>query len=60
MFQPHNLEAIKGAIKKYQPAPGARKMMDWEMKHAKEAEQRGIYITYYCEKKDRECSRVGS
>jgi len=35
-------------------------MMDWEMKHAKEAEASGIYVTYYCEKKDKLCARVGS
>ena len=34
--------------------------MDWEMKHAKEAEESGIYITFHNEVKNRLCGRVGS
>lgn len=35
-------------------------MLSWEMKHAKEAEQGGIYVTYYSKARKKECSRVGS
>ncbi len=51
MFQPTTYEAISHAVKKYQPAPGAQKMLNWEMQHAKESEETGIYVTYFCETK---------
>lgn len=35
-------------------------MMDLEYLHAKEAIEKGLYVTYFCNKKKMECGRVGS
>lgn len=53
-------EAVLEGVKRFGPAPGARKMMDSEMLHATEAIESGTYITYWFEKKKSECGRLGS
>eukprot|EP01017_Pseudomicrothorax_dubius_P032968 TRINITY_DN4367_c0_g1_i1.p1 TRINITY_DN4367_c0_g1~~TRINITY_DN4367_c0_g1_i1.p1 ORF type:complete len:115 (-),score=24.99 TRINITY_DN4367_c0_g1_i1:11-355(-) len=59
-YQALDENAIVEGVKKHGVAVGGRKMMDQEFLHAQEALESGIYMTYYCESKKSECSRVGS
>ena len=46
-------------LKKYGLAPGAKVMMKNEMRHALQAMESGLYITYFNTIKKHECFRVG-
>lgn len=53
-------DGVLEGVKKFGPAPGAKKMMEWEYQHAKEAIDSGYYVTYWSERKNMECGRIGS
>ncbi|EAS01192.2 hypothetical protein TTHERM_00318550 (macronuclear) [Tetrahymena thermophila SB210] len=60
MYNALDENAVLEGVKKFGPAPGARKMMDNEMLHAMESIESGTYVTYWYEKKKIECGRIGS
>jgi hypothetical protein len=54
-------EAVLEGVKQYGPAAGGEAMMKFEKRHADEALESGIYVTFSNpEKNDHECGRVGS
>ena len=59
-FQPNNRDSILKATQAHGPSPGAKKMLQWEFEHAREADQTGIYVTWSSEAATDDCFRVGS
>jgi len=57
--QPKTPEAVLAALTQHGAAIGAKKMMTWEFKHAKEAQEKGLYVTWYNIDKEYECTRIG-
>ena len=53
-------QAVLDGVKKYGPSAGGKAMMDFEYKHAQEAIESGLYVTYWCTAKQMECARIGS
>jgi hypothetical protein len=60
MIQANNEAAILEAVKSFGPAPGAKKMLNWEFTHAREAIQSGVYINWISTKNGGDCFRIGS
>jgi hypothetical protein len=62
MIQARTEDQIYEGLKAFGPAPGSKQMMKWEYKHACEAMESGIYVTFLNESKSEknECFRVGS
>ena len=62
MFQPKTESQVLSGMKAFGLAPGARKMMGWELKHAREAIESTVYITFTSpsSKESCGCFRVGS
>lgn len=46
MIQATNEKSIFDLVKTVGPSPGAAQMMKWEFKHAQEAIESGIYVTW--------------
>ena len=53
-------EDVLENVKKFGPSAGGKAMMDFEYQNAKEAIDSGVYVTYWSDKKNHECARVGS
>merc|ERR1711874_728710 len=58
-MQPKTPEAVLAGLTQHEAAVGARKMMLWEFKHAKEALKTGVYVTLYNDYRKHECTRLG-
>lgn len=59
MIQANNPGTILQCVQQFGPSIGARKMLEWEFKHAKEAIDSQIYVTYRSSDKE-SCMRIGS
>jgi len=58
-MQPKTPEAVLASLQQHGAAVGAKKMLVWEFKHAKQAISSKIYVTLYNMDKDYECTRLG-
>mmetsp|Transcript_35843 Transcript_35843/g.113327 ORF Transcript_35843/g.113327 Transcript_35843/m.113327 type:complete len:305 (+) Transcript_35843:57-971(+) len=54
-----NVEAIRAAVEKFGPAPGAKKMLEWEREAAELAIKTGVYTVWRNIETKQECTRVG-
>jgi len=57
--QPKTPDAVLAGLTQHGAAVGAKKMMMWEFKHAREAIKSGIYVTLYNDDRKHECARLG-
>jgi len=58
-MQPKTPDAVLAGLTQYGASIGAKKMMKWEFKHAKDAIKSGIYVTLYNDYRKYECTRLG-
>jgi len=58
-MQPKTPDAVLAALNQHGAAVGAKKMMLWEFKHAREALKTGVYVTLYNDDRKHECARLG-
>jgi len=58
-MQPKTPEAVLAGLNQHGASIGAKKMMRWEFRHAKDALKSGIYVTLYNDDRKYECSRIG-
>jgi len=58
-MQPKTPDAVLAALSQHGASIGAKKMMKWEFKHAKDALKSGIYVTLYNDYRKYECTRIG-
>jgi len=58
-MQPKTPEAVLAGLNQHGAAVGAKKMMQWEFRHAKVALKTGIYVTLYNDDRKHECTRLG-
>ena len=56
--QPKTPDAVLAGLTQHGAAVGAKKMMMWEFKHAREAIKSGIYVTLYNDDRKHECARL--
>ncbi|CDW88981.1 UNKNOWN [Stylonychia lemnae] len=60
-FQANNEQTILQCVQQIGPAVGAQQMLKWEFKHAQEAIDSGVYITWVCDDQSKgDCFRIGS
>lgn len=57
--QPKTPDAVLAGLSQHGASVGARKMMQWEFRHAKTSIQSGLYVTLYNQERQYECSRLG-
>jgi len=57
--QPKTPDAVLAGLQQHGAAVGAKKMMLWEFKHAKQAVTSNIYVTLYNTYREHECTRLG-
>merc|ERR1711981_196068 len=58
-MQPKTPNAVLAGLNQHGAAVGAKKMMRWEFRHAKDALKSGIYVTLYNDYRKYECTRLG-
>jgi len=58
-IQPKTPDAVLAGLQQHGASVGAKKMMQWEFRHARDALLSGVYVTLYNEEKKYECSRLG-
>jgi len=58
-FQPKTPDAVLSGLQKHGASVGAKKLMQWEFRHARDALKSGIYVTLYNQYKQFECARLG-
>ena len=58
-IQPKTPGAVMAGLQQHGASVGAKKMLQWEFRHAKDAITSGTYITLYNDYKKYECSRIG-
>jgi len=58
-MQPKTPDAVLAGLTQHGAAVGAKKMMLWEFKHAKDAIKTGVYVTLYNDYRKHECARLG-
>ena len=56
-MQPKTPDAVLAGLNQHGAAVGAKKMMQWEFRHARDALKTGIYVTLYNEDRKHECTR---
>ena len=55
--QPKTPGAVMAGLQQHGASVGAKKLMQWEFRHAREAIQSGIYVTLYNDYRKHECTR---
>ena len=58
-IQPKTPDAVLAGLQQHGASVGAKKLMQWEFKHARDALLSGIYVTLYNEERQYECGRIG-
>ena len=56
-MQPKTPDAVLAGLNQHGAAVGAKKMMQWEFRHARDALKTGIYVTLYNEDRKHKCTR---
>ena len=56
-MQPKTPDAVLAGLNQHGAAVGAKKIMRWEFRHARDALKTGIYVTLYNEDRKHECTR---
>ena len=55
--QPKTPGAVMAGLQQHGASVGAKKMLQWEFRHAKDAITSGIYVTLYNDYRQYECAR---
>ena len=55
--QPKTPAAVLSGLQQHGASVGARKLMQWEFRHARQATRSGIYVTLWNDERKYECTR---
>ena len=58
-IQPKTVAGVMSGLQQHGASVGAKKLMQWEFRHAREAIESGIYVTLYNDYRKYECTRIG-
>ena len=58
-IQPKTPNAVLAGLQQHGASVGAKKLMQWEFRHAREALKSGVYVSLYNDERKYECSRLG-
>ena len=56
-IQPKTPSAVMSGLQQHGASVGARKLLQWEFRHAREAITSGVYVTLYNDYRQYECAR---
>ena len=56
-IQPKTPSAVMSGLQQHGASVGARKLLQWEFRHAREAITSGVYVTLYNDYRKYECAR---
>ena len=56
-IQPKTPSAVMSGLQQHGASMGARKLLQWEFRHAREAITSGVYVTLYNDYRKYECAR---
>lgn len=58
-IQPKTPQAVLAGLQQHGASVGAKKLLQWEFRHAREALQSGVYVSLYNDERKYECTRLG-
>ena len=58
-IQPKTPDAVLAGLQQHGASVGAKKLMQWEFRHAREALKSGVYVSLWNDERKYECTRLG-